>query len=186
MIIIPVGVVLSFLLLNRIGITRSDTQESPVLASGELLSHAKLTSMHEGTFHGYHYNFLYNGARLMAFVQLGYKTGIHVVATGDKAGPTVAMAASRAWLTPVRLEGDFPAYFQMYCSTDKEIELLTIFDPADMAYFVDFCRLYNFEIFHDTLYVSQIETAKDEADTTTMIEDVETFLKKNDRTLRRL
>lgn len=165
---------------------KSREPDSPVLISGELLANSGLQSMHTGEFQGYKYNFLYNGSRVMALVQLGFNTNIHVVATGDRAGNPSLLPFSSKWLTRVELEGDFPTYFKMYCSKDKEVELLTIFDPTDMAYFVDFCRSHNFEIFHDTLYISQIDSASDDSDTTSLVTDINNFLQKNDRTLRKL
>lgn len=160
--------------------------DGPALASAEMLANASLTSMAEGTIAGYKYNLLYNDGRLMVLVDLGYKTGVHIVATGDRSKIDKGIFVRNKWLKPLELEGDFPEYFRMYCSPGKEMELLTIFEPKTMAYFVDFCRSHNFEIYEDSLYISQSDNAADNTDTTTMIQDAEDFLKNQDPTLRRL
>ena len=73
----------------------------------------------------------------------------------------------------------------LYCSPEKEVELRQLLDPANMARLVDFCKSYDLEIFYDTLYICQAEGARDAGDQTTMVKDLEDFIKNNDTTLRR-
>jgi hypothetical protein len=61
-----------------------------------------------------------------------------------------------------------------------------VFAPDTMADFQDFCRAYNFELYHDTIYISQAQGADDEHDDTTMVTDVINFIKENKRLLTRL
>jgi hypothetical protein len=67
----------------------------------------------------------------------------------------------------------------LYCTPGAEIELLQLFDPADMAYFIDFCRAYDFELYKDTIYISQAANANDAGDTTSLVSDIENFLVRN-------
>jgi len=60
-------------------------------------------------------------------------------------------------MSPIKLEGDFPDYFKLYCTKGRELELLELLDPASMAYLVDFCERLNFELVGNSLYFVQSE-----------------------------
>jgi hypothetical protein len=61
-----------------------------------------------------------------------------------------------------------------------------LFTPDIMALFVDFCRSYDLELFHDTLYITKAKDAIDTDDQTTLVTDVTTFLQKTGPSLQRL
>jgi len=178
-------------LLGSIEIYRVKKQKTtgPIMSSSGLLSSVSLTSMHKGEIEGFEYNFIVGSdGRIIALVQLHHNTKLHMIAIGDKSklGWRFQNSQLSKRLAKVQLEGDFPKYFSMYCTPGRELELLHVFDPADMARFVDFCRSHDFELFNDTIYMSQAHDTHDENDTTTLIEDVETFVKRNKGLLHRL
>ena len=166
-----------------------DTVDSPLIAPSDMTEDYGLTSMAKGIMASYTYNLLTNSSdRVMLLVTLNNDTGIHVVATGSHSKSSLALSQSvqSKFLKSVELEGNYPQYFEVYCTPDKEIELLQIFDPSTMALLADFCRAYEFELFKDTLYISQSNDADDRADTTTMAKDAEDLLVKIGGTLSRL
>jgi len=164
--------------------------ERPVLASQDMISAGpSLESMHRAEAAGFAYNMLAGrNGKLMVFVDLGHDTAMHILAVGSKsqaAGELVGQLNDK-FLRAVELEGDFPNYFKLYCTPDKQVELRTLLDPADMQRLVDFCQAYAIEIFRDQLFVSQFEMVHDSDDSTTLIADVEEFLKNNARLLRKI
>ncbi len=157
----------------------------PIISSRGLLTSGKLTSLHKGESAGFPYNLIAAGdGRVIIYVQLHHDTRLHLVAIGSKSklGPLISMQGLRK----LDLEGDFPNYFQMYCGPKQEQELLQIFDPADMAYFVDFCQAYDFELHRDTIYISRAADAYHDGDTTPLAADIQAFLERNARLLRRI
>lgn len=162
---------------------------APILSASQIFAEGAIEPFHKGEIQGFQYNVLAGGnGRVLIFVQLHHNTFLHIVAVGDKTGLSSRISRPRLKksLTKLDLEGDYPSYFSMYCTPGKEQELLQLFDPADMAYFVDFCRAYDFELFHDTIYISQAQGARDPDDTTVLIHDIQAFLKRNYRLLQRL
>lgn len=158
--------------------------DGPVIAAYGLLSSGMLESIRKGSIKGNSYNLIVgDNGRLIALVDLGRSTGEHIVAIGDHSNLSNKKLKR---LTAMTLEGDFPKHFHMYCKPVREQELLQLFDPADMAYFVDFCRSYDFELYDRQLYISQTVDAQDETDTTPFVRDVEAFLSRNAHTLARL
>lgn len=125
-------------------------------------------------------------APLMIFVTLNQWASLHMVAFGDKSRAGFISGVCAKVLEPAVLEGDFPDYFQMYCRPEDQMTLREVFDPADMAYFADFCLVMSFEIYGKTLYFSQADGTHDENDPTSILQDVQTFLKRNKRTFSRL
>lgn len=163
--------------------------DMPVIQSSDMLDEAGLMPLAQGELAGYQYSFLTNSkGRTMLNIVLKRNTGIHVVAVGSKSISSLPFSErlESRFLKPVRLEGDFPEYFHLYCTPGKERELLQIFDPATMARLIDFCKAYQFEIFHDSLYVSQAADAEDLQDDTTMVADAKTLLEKSGDTFDRL
>jgi hypothetical protein len=184
---IIVVLVLGYTFLRRRGAMRSE--DGPLLSSSDMVLTSGLTSLNQGTIAGFKYNILTNDSgKVMILVELGHNTALHLLAFGDKSGldGLVTGAISRRWLTPVELEGDFPEYFRLYCSPEKQIELRQVFAPDTMAQFADFCRAYNFEIFHESLYISQAAKATDINDSTTMVTDISEFLTQNAAMLQHL
>lgn len=58
-------------------------------------------------------------------------------------------------MTKVQLEGDFPDFFKLYCTTGREIELREVLDPTRMAFLIDFCSTFNFELVGNNVYFVQ-------------------------------
>jgi hypothetical protein len=169
-------------------IRRSKTS-GPILSSNELLGTGGLQGVHKGTMQGYNYVVLTNSSNsVMVSVDLGFNTGVHILACGKKAKPGSEnmMSQSKQTLEPMHLEGDFSKYFRMYCTPGKERELLRVFAPDTMAHFADFCQAYNFEIYRESLFVSRAHGYDDRKDSTSLMTDLDHFLKENGRTLSRL
>ncbi|HSX30727.1 MAG TPA: hypothetical protein VLE99_02320 [Candidatus Saccharimonadales bacterium] len=163
----------------------ANLQDGPLLSSEDMLGAGGLTSMNQGNIAGFKYNLLTNNSgRTMFFVELGHNSWSHIVAYGDKSG--VGALVSEKFLERAELEGNFPDYFHMYCNPEAQTTLREVFAPDVMAQFADFCRAYDFEIFHDTLYLSQAQGAIDASDQTTLTTDVSNFLSQNAQVLRRL
>jgi hypothetical protein len=178
-----------YIIYRRYGSSLSDTnidgttnaQDSSIISSANLLEDTALVSLDKSTMSGYQYNLLSNKSnRVMLLITLHHNTNLHLVAVGDKsdAGLSLTQKIKNKFLEPVKLEGDFPDYFKLYCSTDKQIELRELLDPTAMALLVDFCQAYDLEIFNDTLYISQAANAKDKNDQTDLVTDTETFVQK--------
>jgi hypothetical protein len=184
------SLILGYLLYSIVRKRRAvSAQDGPVLSSGEMLGAGGLQSMNKGSIAGFEYNLLTNNTgRVMFFVELGHNSWSHIIAHGDKSllGSGAAPQIARKWLEPVSLEGDFPDYFHMLCNPEAQTTIREVFAPDVMAQFADFCRAYDFELFHDTLYLSLAQNAVDADDQTTLTTDVTDFLEHNAEVLRRL
>jgi hypothetical protein len=169
-------------LLGRRKLPFSSYGDGPVLSSYGLLEGDIVGAANNVMIEGYKAHFFANtNGRSMIYIELGRNTKLHTITVGDKSDLRAQLNSRKArkFLTPVTLEGDFPDHMSMFCTSGYELELVQLFDPSDMAYFVDFCRAYDFEIYHDALYIAQGPKTMDENDTTTMSKDVEVFLKRN-------
>lgn len=175
-------------LVNFVDITSLGYHEDePLISSADMLTSAGLQSMAAGTIGEYGYNLLTNSSgKVMMLVTLDRNTGMHLVAVGGKSGLDRKFAFSRKWLEPVELEGNFPDDFRMYCTRGRQMETRQVFGPETMAKFQDFCRAYNFELFHDTVYISVAQGAHDAGDSTTMVTDITDFVTHNRRVFDRL
>ena len=129
-----------------------------------------------------------NDDRLILVVSLKRPTILHIVGIGSKSKQNRGLRKFRLkrLLSPVILEGNFSDQISLYCNKGQELELLQLFDPKDMAYFVDFCRSYNFEIYGQALYISQAADARDHKDKTGVIDDAKVFLERNSRLIEHL
>lgn len=185
--IAAVLVVLLYGLFRRF--SSNTAQDGPLLAAQGMLGTTGLTGLSTGTISGLPYSLMTNDAgSVMVLVQLGHNTTMHLLAYGDKSklGPVVIGSISNKWLEPVSLEGDFPDYFHMYVSPEKQVEVREVFAPDVMEQFEDFCRAYDLEIFHESLYISQAADARDTNDQTTLVTDITNFLQHNAAMLQRL
>lgn len=153
--------------------------ESPIISSYYLLGNGGLVSLGQGEQDGHKYNLLSNSSgRVMMHVTLNANSKIHLVAVGHLSKSELPFTESLEHsLRKIVLEGDFPSYFKVYCTPGKENEVLQILEPVTMQYLADFCKSYQFEIFHDTLYVAKAEGALDKSDSTTLVADVFKLLK---------
>jgi len=167
----------------------SSVDDGPLLASAGMLGSGDLQSMAQGTIEGFAYNLLTNDSgRVMFLIQLGHNSWSHIIAYGDKSQSfdIVLARVPKKWLEPAVLEGDFPDYFHLYCNPEAQDTVREIFTPDVMELFADFCRAYDFELFHDELYISQAQHAHDSGDTTTLTSDVADFLRRVQSELGRL
>lgn len=165
------------------------SMDGPILSSEGMLAADGLTSIGTGELAGFTYNLMTNATgRVMFFVELGHDTGVHLLGFGNasRLGDEARAMISRKWLQPVSLEGDFSQYFYLYATPGRTMELLEVFTPDIMAEFADFCRAYDFEIFRESLYISQAAGATDAQDSTTLTTDITAFLQRQGATLRRL
>ena len=89
-------------------------------------------------------------------------------------------------MTPVKLEGDFPDYFRLYCTIGRELELFELLDPTSMALLVDFCERLNFELVENNLYFIQSETNDGTANNVPVVAAAEEFANKILPTLQRM
>ena len=184
------GIIVSVLVFRIVYNTRSGRSvDGPLMAADGMLTTPGLTAVTKSTIAGFSYILMTNRAGgVMVLVNLGETTDVHLLAYGDKSSfaNRVDNPLSLKWLEPVSLEGDFPDYFHMYISPDKQMEVREIFTPDIMALFADFCRAYDLEIFHDSLYIAQNNGADDPNDQTTLMTDIENFLNQNAEVLKRL
>ncbi len=163
--------------------------DGPIISSSDLLNEGGLTSMSKSTIGGFTYNIMANSDnRTMVFIALHGNAEIHVVAIGDQSKLSLPLTekVQNKYLTPVSLEGDFPDYFHLYCSPDKQIELREILAPDIMAFLVDFCRVYDLEVFDDTMYVSQANIDRQNTEQDPLVSAVEDLIRHIGPTLDRL
>lgn len=128
------------------------------------------------------------GATILALT-LPFRSSVHLAGLGMPQNNTVDSLARKAGLQPVVLEGDFPDYFRLYCGTNEQIDLLTVIDPSDMAFLVDYCQKENWEVIGNTIYFSQHGHSADnnpEIKDTTLVEDALIFCQRIVPTLKRL
>ncbi len=59
-------------------------------------------------------------------------------------------------LNLIKLEGNFPDKFEVWYEKDKQIEALTVLNPASMADLIDYFEKYDIEISNNYLYIYQI------------------------------
>ncbi len=184
------AIIFYFIRQSKLGKFRhAKNTDGPLIAATGLLTAGKLVSLHSATVNGYAYNVIAGGnGKLIVIVQLNRSTDLHVVGIGSKSGLLSKLINTNLAkrLTRVELEGDFPSSFTMYCTPGREQDLLHLFDPADMARFADFCQAYDFELYHNMVYMSQAEAAKDANDTTWLYNDMEDFIKHNHRFLQKV
>jgi hypothetical protein len=164
-------------------ITKTD---SPIISTTDYAKSTGLTDMAMGKMENGDYIYTLktnNAGRTMMEITMDHDTEIHILAIGARSGikSKLGYAVNHRWLETVTLEGDFPDDFEMYCTRDGQIEVRQVFDPETMAQFADFCRAYNFEIFDDMMYISVAENADDPRDTTTMVTDIISFIRRNRR-----
>lgn len=86
-------------------------------------------------------------------------------------------------LESVNLEGDFPDYFNLYASRDLQTEVRELFNPKQMAYAIDFCQNFDFEVFDSTLLVA-INRPSTDGDTTAAVEDAVVLAEKLEHELK--
>lgn len=80
-------------------------------------------------------------------------------------------------LEPVVLEGDFPSRFYLYATKNSQTESRVLVDPQLMAFIVDFCLSHTWEIYDNQLVFAMSGHSNRSDDPTTMVTDVEEFVR---------
>lgn len=126
-------------------------------------------------------------SRIILHVDLPSASLVHLAALGKNSGskgvdPTMLINNQ---MVEVKLEGNFPDYFKLYCDESHQTELRQVLDPVTMQLLIDFGSEYEWEVYQGSLYVVERDFgAKNNGqDNTTMIEDTDSFLQRLQRTL---
>lgn len=91
-------------------------------------------------------------------VSLPFIADIHLLGITKQNNTAARLAPLISTMQPVKLEGDYDAYFSLFVAGDEQMESRVLLDPAAMEYNIDFCAAYTWEICNNTLYfVSQGE-----------------------------
>ena len=159
--------------------------DAPVLSANGFFEGGKLVPLNKGTIGGNPYAFMTNASgKVILHITLAKKSALHMAVFGTKSRSMADGLLPSKFLAEVTLEGDFPKDFNLYATPHMQIELLTLLDPATMAYLSDFCKTYEIELFLDSLYISVNENVEDTGDTTTMVVDAEKLLQKINKVLK--
>jgi hypothetical protein len=81
-------------------------------------------------------------------------------------------------LRPAELEGDFSQYFRLYVDESDQTNLRQVLDPAIMAYLIDYCKEYDWELTGRQLIILQPDKIQTNSDGTGLIEDATIFATK--------
>ena len=93
----------------------------------------------------------YKGAGLFS-VELPFMSAAHIVGVAKNSAIPFTIAAAKTAMQPMRLEGNYEAYFDLYVESTKQVDGRYILDPKAMSFTIDFCRHYHWEIIDDYLY----------------------------------
>lgn len=87
----------------------------------------------------------------LAMVDLPFSSAVHLVGIPKILSDDVSLLKHDS-MEPVVLEGDYPNYFTLYADLRQQSESRYVLDPAAMAFTVDFCQDFFWEIQDNTLY----------------------------------
>lgn len=92
-------------------------------------------------------------------MELGHNPGARIITYGDKSQLPKNLTSSldAKYVEPVALEGDIPDYFHTLCNPNVQTKVREVFAPDSMVRFIDFCRAYDLELLHETLFVPVAE-----------------------------
>lgn len=85
-------------------------------------------------------------------VELPFMSAAHIVGVSHGDSLPVKIQVNDSALEEMVLEGDYPNYFSLYVDHGEQSSGRYVLDPKAMAYTVDFCKQYNWEIVGDTLF----------------------------------
>jgi hypothetical protein len=172
-----------------------------------LSAHAQLTKLSEGELQGRHYVIMMSEplqelndaqevdsglepGRILLVIDLPTPTPVHIAGFGLQDKSFSAALAGRdltGHLETVKLEGDFPDYFQLFCDPEHQLELREILNPETMQFLVDSCRDVQWELFGKSLFVAQSDTPPDPSQPSIgLVEGAEQLLARVVPALRRL
>lgn len=132
---------------------RFEQVDAPILLSHYTLNQIKLVV--RSTIDNFNYAIYTTGEDVIFEIMLSKKSQAHMLAYSNE--NRQSRIEKEEMLTSdmqkVVLEGDFPSYFNVYCSKNDQVDLLTILEPATMQFIKDFCKNYDIEIYHSSLYM---------------------------------
>lgn len=115
-------------------------------------------------------------AALLYRVELPFHSRVHLLGIPKQNGAIqLVPAGGKSLMEQVVLEGDYNNYFSLYAEKDMQLQSRYVMDPKAMVFTVDFCQSHNWEILGGELYFVQTN-ANVAGDTTTMFEDIGTFV----------
>lgn len=84
-------------------------------------------------------------------VYLPFTTNIRLLAIPKNSKNRINPSFGNSLMEPVSLEGDFPNFFSLYSNKNQGTEARYVLDPAAMAFVVDVCKKYSWEIVNNEL-----------------------------------
>lgn len=84
-------------------------------------------------------------------VYLPFTTSLRLLAIPTLEASQLNPANGKSMMEPVVLEGDFPNYFKLYSNNGEQVLSRYILDPKAMAFVVDVCKKYSWELVNDEL-----------------------------------
>jgi Zn-finger nucleic acid-binding protein len=88
-------------------------------------------------------------------LELSFNTNAHLIGISNKIKgkmSEIEMYITTNNLEKIDLEGDFPNYFSLYAPNSQKMHARYVFDPAAMAYVVDYCQEFYWEIVNGEIY----------------------------------
>lgn len=154
-----------------------DVEGSAIWAAGTL--GRKITKLSKGTVKERRYSFFavhsIDNAFTILQIHLKMPSPIHLLCVNKNSrivDGSWQNIVTQEHLEPMVLEGDFPSYFRTYTSNHTQLDARELFEPKAMAYFVDYCQNFDFEIFGNSLIVA-IHSSQTSQDTTLAFDDAQ-------------
>lgn len=129
--------------------------------SSVLLAHytrdLELISIAEGKIGDMHYNAYTTKVTgsLIVRVELPFATRTHLLNIPKLPGTPRVIIDSNSHMERVDLEGDYHRHFVLYCGRGEQTTVRYILDPKAMAFVIDFCGHFSWEIEGNELYLVQ-------------------------------
>jgi len=125
----------------------------------------------------YFSSYLIDNAKILLYkIDLPYSSKLHLLSVPRlKPGVSLDPSIGKTIMSRVDLEGDYSTYFSLFAEKDKQMEARYVLDPAAMAFTIDFCKTYNWELIDNTLYLLQDTSLKSD-DPTILYDDIQRFV----------
>ena len=85
-------------------------------------------------------------------VELPFVAAAHLVGLSNEQKLPIVVDVHNSALEPVALEGDYAQHFALFADKQEQVEARYVFDPKAMAFTIDFCKQFNWEIVGDSLF----------------------------------
>lgn len=148
----------------------------PIVLSG--VGVAPIGSIAGKTPAGYMYSYMlafsgvaFRGASV-CMVELPYYAAAHLFGEPKDELYRIPHKYNMKGFNPVRLEGNFNEYFNLFVRHDLQSEARYILDPKAMHFVIDFCKKYYWEIADDTLLFVTLDDVPDLAKVDRFIEEI--------------